>query len=51
MSIQTFSGGPFHVGMGLCRDEGVTWEDLSMEEFFMREENVHKVGAGFSRII
>ena len=30
---------------------GVTWEDLSMEEFIMREENFHEGGAGFSSII
>jgi len=28
-----------------------TWEDLSMEEFFMRGENFHEGGAGFSNII
>ena len=25
--------------------EGVTWGDLSMEEFIMREENLHEGGA------
>ena len=30
---------------------GVKWEDLSMEEFIMREENFHEGGAGFSSII
>ena len=29
----------------------VTWEDISMEKFIMREENVHEGGAGFSSII
>ena len=28
-----------------------TWEDLSMEEFFLREENFREGGAEFSRII
>ena len=31
--------------------EGVTWEDLFMGEFIMREENFHEGGAGFSSII
>ena len=31
--------------------EGVTREDLSVEEFFMREENIHEGGAGFSSIV
>ena len=31
--------------------EGVTWEDLSTEEFIMREENFHEKGARFSSII
>ena len=31
--------------------EGVTLEDLSIEEFFLREENIHEGGAGFSIII
>ena len=31
--------------------DGVTWEDLSMEEFFLKEENIHEGGAGFSSII
>ena len=46
-----FSGGIFHVGVGVGRSEEVTLEDLSMEEFFMREENFHEGGAGFSSII
>ena len=29
----------------------VTWEDLSMEEFIMREDNFHEGGVGFSSII
>ena len=33
------------------RGEGVTWEDSSMEEFFMREDNIHEGGAVFSSII
>ena len=31
--------------------EGIMWEDLSMEEFFTREENIHERGAGFFSII
>ena len=31
--------------------EGITWDDLSMEEFIMREENFHDGAAGFSSII
>ena len=30
---------------------GVTWEDLSMEEFIIREENFHEGATGFSSII
>ena len=30
---------------------GFMWEDLSMEEFVMGEENFNKRGAGFSSII
>ena len=37
------------VGVGL--GDGVTREDLSMEEFVMREENFHEGGVGFSSII
>jgi len=29
----------------------VKWEDLSMEKFFVREENFHEGGAGFFSII
>ena len=32
-------------------DGGVTWKDLSMEEFVMGEENFNEGGAGFSSII
>ena len=31
--------------------EGVTWEDLQMEEFIMKEDNFHEGGAEFSIII
>jgi len=31
--------------------ERATWVDLSMEEFFMGEENFHKGGAEFPSII
>ena len=41
----------FHVWVGVGRGEGVTWEDLSMEKFIMREENFHEGGAGSSSII
>jgi len=37
------------IGRGLR--EGVTWEDISMEEFVMGGENFHEGGAGFSNII
>ena len=30
--------------------EGVTWEDLSMEEFFFREENIHEGAQDFLAI-
>ena len=43
--------GLFHVGVGTGRGEEVMWEDLSIEEFFMREENFHEGSAGFSSII
>ena len=43
------SGGLSHVKGG--SGEGVTWEDCSMEEFIMREENVNEGAAGFSSII
>ena len=45
--MQTFLGGLFRVEGG----EGVMWEDLSMEEFIMREENFHEGASGFSSII
>ena len=35
---------------GIVEGRGVTWEDLSMEEFFMGEENFNEGGAGFSSI-
>ena len=57
----------FHIVMviGKCKDAfrgdffvlrgggggGNTWEDLSMEEFIMRDENFRKEDAGFSSII
>ena len=31
--------------------EGVVWEDLSMEEFVMGEQNFNELGTGFSCII
>jgi len=37
------------VGVGL--GDGVTREDLSMEEFIMREKNFYEGGAGLSSII
>ena len=43
--------GAFHVGVGVGMGEGITWEDLSIEEFIMREENFHEGGARFSGII
>ena len=33
------------------RRDGVTWENLSMEEFIMRKENFHEGGTEFSSII
>ena len=33
--------------MGVGQREGVTWEDLSMEEFIMREENFHEGAQDF----
>jgi hypothetical protein len=33
------------------RGKGVTWEDLSMEEFFIEEEIFYEGGAGFPSII
>ena len=44
-----FSGGVFLVKRG--RGEGVTWEDLSTEEFIMMEENFHEGAAECSSII
>ena len=37
--------------MGGGEFEGVTWEDRSMEEFAMGEENFNEGSAGFSNII
>ena len=48
---QTFTGGHFRFGEGGRREEVVTCEDLSMEEFITREENFHEVDAGFHSII
>ena len=42
--------GIFRVG-GSGSGEWVTWKDLSMEEFIMREESFHEGGAGFSSVI
>ena len=33
------------------RVEGGTWEDISMEELLMGEDNFNEGGAGFSSII
>jgi len=44
-SVQSVSGEIFRV-----EGEGVTWEDLSVEEFVMREENSREGAAGFSII-
>ena len=38
-------------GVGGKPWEEVTWEDFSLEEFIMGEENFHDGGAGFSSII
>ena len=43
--------GDFSGGGGGDREEGVTWEDLSTEEFTMGEVNFHEGRAGFSSII
>ena len=43
--------GIFLVGGGGEKLKGVTWEDLSMEECVMGEENFNERGAGFSSII
>ena len=45
-----FRGTFSHWG-GSGSGELVTWEDLSMEEFIMREENFHEMATGFSSII
>ena len=31
--------------------DGVTWQDLSIEEFFMEEEDFYEGGTGFSSIV
>ena len=41
----------FWFGGGGEKLKGVKWEDLSMEEFVMGEENFNEGGAGFSSII
>ena len=38
--------GVFFVLGGGGSGKGVTWEDISMEEFIMREDNFHEGGAG-----
>ena len=37
--------------MGGGRWEEVTWEDFSLEEFIIMEENFHDGGARFSSIV
>ena len=44
-------GDVFALGVGIGRDDGVIWEDSSMDEFIMREENFHEGGAGFTSVI
>ena len=39
--------GLFFVLNGGGSAKWVTWEDISMEEFIMREDNFHEGGAGF----
>ena len=36
--------------LGWGRGEGLMWEDLFVQEFFMRERNFDEGGAGFSSI-
>ena len=38
-------------GLGGELRGGVTWEDISMEEFLMGKENFNEGSAGFSSII
>ena len=45
--VQTFSGGLLYVGVGVGRGEGVTWEDISMEELFMRKRISMRVEQDF----
>ena len=51
MKCTDFFRGTFSRWGGSGSRERITWEDLSMEEFIMREENFHEGGAGFSSII
>ena len=44
-----FQGDFFGLGGGLRGR--VTWDDISMEKLFMREENFNEGSAGFSSII
>ena len=46
-----FQGDFFGFGEESWGGGGVTWEDLSMEELLMGEENFNGGGAGFSSII
>ena len=45
-----FQGDFFGLG-GRVEGEGVRWEDISMQELLMIEENFNERGAGFSSII
>ena len=49
-STDVFRGTFSHWGEGEL-GEGITWEDLSMDEFIMREENFLEGCAGFSSVI
>ena len=50
-SVETFSGGLLRVGVGM-RSRGLSYEDLSMEEFIIEgRRSFHEGGAGFSSII
>ena len=48
-SIQTFSGGFVRFGGWGCKDWAI-WEDLSLEEYVMKEEKFNEKGMGFSSI-
>ena len=37
-------------GMGVGKGGGVTWEDLFMEEFFVREDNFYEGAQDFSAL-